>query len=209
MGITQQPEGKVNKTNMYLLVHTGSRGLGASILRHYTKSDANPYFPPGHEEYEGYLEKHNHAVKWAQANRDLVAWRIRECLFGRNIVDDGDEVISVNDEEEEDDDRNEVESETGAKPYNNTSEDPREELNKILDVTHNSVVRCGYQITPDSGSTDVWVHRKGAAPSDRGFVPCPGSRGAFSWVLQPSGNGQSNGSFLSSLYFSLYLVNRN
>lgn len=185
MGISQRTEGKANKINMYLLVHTGSRGLGASILRHYTKSDGNPYFPPGHVEYEGYLEKHDHAVKWAQANRDLVAWRIKECLFGSRRIggdEDADDVDIDVDEE----------AATNPKPTAE-HEDPREELNKIIDITHNSVTRCGYQTTPASDSIDVWIHRKGAAPSDRGFVPCPGSRGTLSYILQPSGNGQLNG----------------
>jgi release factor H-coupled RctB family protein len=69
--------------------------------------------------------------------------------------------------------------------------DPREALEKLLDVTHNSVVRQGWIV--NGQSQDVWIHRKGAAPSDQGFIPCPGSRGDFSWILQPSGDGQING----------------
>ena len=30
------------------------------------------------------------------------------------------------------------------------------------------------------------MHRKGAAPSDTGFVVIPGSRGAFSYIVRPS-----------------------
>lgn len=45
----------------------------------------------------------------------------------------------------------------------------------ILDIVHNSV-------TPhDSG----WLHRKGAAPADRGLVVIPGSRGDFSYLVEP------------------------
>ncbi|KAG8799613.1 hypothetical protein FRC17_007088 [Serendipita sp. 399] len=67
------------------------------------------------------------------------------------------------------------------------------DLQKILDVTHNSVSPSGIADDVNNGATkDVWIHRKGAAPSDQGFVPCPGSRGDFSWILQPMGDGERN-----------------
>jgi release factor H-coupled RctB family protein len=168
--------------NLYLLVHTGSRGLGSSILRHYTKSDPNPYFPPGHSEFEIYLAKHDNAVLWAKANRDLVAHRIRSCIFGRR-------------NEEEQDENGEMDGETAEKensePSSAPTPDPRAALEKILDVTHNSVTPCGFEV--EGEMKDIWLHRKGAAPSDKGFVPCPGSRGDFSWILQPAGQGKTNG----------------
>lgn len=154
-----------------MTVHTGSRGLGASILRNYTRSDANPYFTPDHDSFQVYLEQHDHAVLWAKANRDLLAHRIRECIFGEPI--DADESGESAD----------------------STADPREKLGKILDVTHNSVSRCGYPLEGEMRT--VWLHRKGAAPTDQGFAPCPGSRGDFSWILQPMGDGIKNGnSFL-------------
>ena len=120
-------------------------------------------------EFQVYLEQHDHAVLWAKANRDLLAHRIRQCIF-RKLEETSDNV------------------DTDETP---SSRDPREALGKILDVTHNSVRQCGYEV--DGNLVDVWLHRKGAAPTDQGFVPCPGSRGDFSWILQPSGDGQSNG----------------
>ncbi|PVF98777.1 release factor H-coupled R [Serendipita vermifera] len=161
--------------NLYLLVHTGSRGLGSSILRHYTKSDPNPYFPPDHTEFEEYLRKHDNAVLWAKANRDLVAHRMRACIFGRR-----------NEEEESE----EAAEDAIKENTESQASDPRDALEKILDVTHNSVTPCGYEV--DGEMKDVWLHRKGAVPSDRGFVPCPGSRGDFSWILQPAGRGKVN-----------------
>lgn len=44
-----------------------------------------------------------------------------------------------------------------------------------LDICHNSV-------TPHNGG---WLHRKGAAPADRGLVVIPGSRGDFSYLVEP------------------------
>lgn len=44
-----------------------------------------------------------------------------------------------------------------------------------LDICHNSV-------TPHKGG---WLHRKGAAPADKGLVVIPGSRGDFSYLVEP------------------------
>ncbi|AKQ68840.1 hypothetical protein A176_005752 [Myxococcus hansupus] len=54
---------------------------------------------------------------------------------------------------------------------------------RVLDVCHNSV-------TPrrDAARTQ-WLHRKGAAPSDEGPVVIPGSRGALSYLVVPTGEG--------------------
>ncbi|WP_311270215.1 RNA ligase RtcB family protein [Sphingobium sp. WCS2017Hpa-17] len=46
---------------------------------------------------------------------------------------------------------------------------------RIVDICHNSV-------TPHQGG---WLHRKGAAPADRGLVTIPGSRGDFSYLVEP------------------------
>jgi len=46
---------------------------------------------------------------------------------------------------------------------------------RLLDICHNSV-------TPHQGG---WLHRKGAAPADRGLVVIPGSRGDLTYLVQP------------------------
>ncbi|CAG7854470.1 SubName: Full=Uncharacterized protein {ECO:0000313/EMBL:CCA69767.1} [Serendipita indica DSM 11827] len=164
----------VYEGRLYVLVHTGSRGLGASILRDYTRSNANPYLIE-EEERRVYLARHDHAVLWARANRDLVAHRIKACIFGGRGSD--------SDEQGED----EKEAKDTAEP---NYKDYLSELEKILDVTHNSVTLTGYE--HDGAFVDAYLHRKGAAPADRGFVPCPGSRGDFSWIVQPMGDGKQN-----------------
>ncbi len=50
---------------------------------------------------------------------------------------------------------------------------------RILDICHNSV-------TAHQGG---WLHRKGAAPADRGLVTIPGSRGDFSYLVEPLADG--------------------
>jgi release factor H-coupled RctB family protein len=110
-------------------------------------------------------------VNWAIANRDLVAFRVKQCLYpSRGAPEDAQ----------------------------SNSPDPHE-LGKVLDVTHNSVSKHSFVIGEETKM--LWVHRKGAAPSDKGVAPCPGSRGDFSWLLEPVGDGQYNG--------ELYVLTRN
>ncbi|KAJ7905587.1 release factor H-coupled R [Mycena olivaceomarginata] len=66
---------------LYLLVHTGSRGLGSSILAGETTTESNPYIPPDSPHLQEYLTEHDYAVRWAVANRDLVAHRIKQCIM--------------------------------------------------------------------------------------------------------------------------------
>ena len=50
----------------------------------------------------------------------------------------------------------------------------------ILDIHHNTVTSANF-----SGKQG-WLHRKGANPSDQGFVMLPGSRGDYSYLLAPT-----------------------
>jgi release factor H-coupled RctB family protein len=70
------------------VVYTGSHGLWSSILRSFTKSDANPYFITGSAELRTHFDQHDYAIKWAQANHDLVAHCIKYCPFdkGPNLL---------------------------------------------------------------------------------------------------------------------------
>lgn len=114
-------------------------------------------------ELDAYILEHDYAVQWAIANRDLVAHRIAQCILTKPL------------DEEED-----------APP-----EPSKETLRKVVDVTHNSAVLSNMLIGEETKS--VWIHRKGAAPADKGVAPCPGSRGDFSWLLMPTGDGTHNG----------------
>ncbi|MTH46119.1 RNA ligase RtcB family protein [Intestinirhabdus alba] len=50
---------------------------------------------------------------------------------------------------------------------------------RVLDVTHNFVEACAI------GGEQGWLHRKGATPDGCGPVVIPGSRGDYSWLVQP------------------------
>jgi release factor H-coupled RctB family protein len=118
---------------VYLCVHSGSRGLGESILREHVEAHGAAGLEAGSEAGGKYLHRHAQAVDWAAANRELIASRMFERL--------------------------------------NTAGE------RLNDVCHNSVEALG------DGSR--WIHRKGAAPSTKGPVVIPGSRGAFSYLVQP------------------------
>ncbi len=50
---------------------------------------------------------------------------------------------------------------------------------KLLDISHNLV-------TPETiAGKQGWLHRKGAAPADKGLVVIPGSRGDYSYLVEP------------------------
>jgi release factor H-coupled RctB family protein len=65
----------LGKQQLVVLVHSGSRGLGESILREHV----DKHFGEGieAESFTGqkYLSGHDFAVRWAKANRELIAQR--------------------------------------------------------------------------------------------------------------------------------------
>jgi release factor H-coupled RctB family protein len=124
---------------LLLLVHSGSRGLGESILRAHTATHGAGALEDGSPEAARYLARHDHAVRWGSANRALIAHRVCARLGADHA--------------------------------------------RVLDVCHNSVTRARV------GEAPCWLHRKGAAPHDRGPVVIPGSRGARSYLVVPEGDG--------------------
>jgi release factor H-coupled RctB family protein len=114
----------------YLLVHSGSRGLGYSVLERIL-ADGLVALDPSSVAGRAYLADHDVAVRWAAANRATIARRAAEALYADH--------------------------------------------RRIADLSHNfAEVR-----------TDGVLHRKGAAPADRGLVPIPGSRGTLSYLVRP------------------------
>jgi len=71
------------------LVHTGSRGLGESILRTHAALHGSGGLAVGSAEGDAYLAAHDGAVRWAEANRELCARRLLQAIGadGRRILD--------------------------------------------------------------------------------------------------------------------------
>jgi len=125
----------MSRENLSLLVHSGSRGLGDSILRDYVEEHGAAGVNSESYACQAYLERHDHAMRWAEENRGLIAQRFLDCL---GVLGE-----------------------------------------RVCDGCHNSVTMMETEDGP------VWLHRKGAAPADRGPVVIPGSRGSLSYLVQP------------------------
>ncbi|KZN61839.1 release factor H-coupled RctB family protein [Pseudoalteromonas luteoviolacea CPMOR-1] len=130
----------LNKQHLQLLVHSGSRGLGQSILVNHIATHNHDgitvtHAGDQHSDFEDYIQKHDEAVRWAELNRELIAKRFLQAIRA-----------------------------TG---------------NCALDVNHNLVSpKC-------IAGVQGWLHRKGATPSDQGYVVIPGSRGDYSYLVKP------------------------
>ncbi len=132
----------LEKKNLFLLVHSGSRGLGQHVLNQHIEQYRNNGLEAESEAAAGYLKEHDHALKWARINRAIIADRFLAKLSAAG--------------------------------------------ERILDRCHNSLISL--KLDDISG----WLHRKGAAPSDEGLLVIPGSRGSFTYLVQPIGNQQEN-----------------
>jgi release factor H-coupled RctB family protein len=117
--------------HLWLMVHSGSRGLGQAILNDWLARYGSDGALAGSEQALAYLTDHNHAIDWAVHNREVIAERFCDKLS-----------MSAQ---------------------------------KRLDICHNSV----------TAHQNGWLHRKGAAPADRGLVVVPGSRGHFTYLVEP------------------------
>jgi release factor H-coupled RctB family protein len=116
---------------VYLMVHSGSRGLGNAILMRHLDSQAVQPLMADTDRCAAYLRDHDQAVAWAVLNRHVIVQR----LFERLGI----------------------------------------EGTRLLDICHNSV-------TAHEGG---WLHRKGAAPADKGVIVVPGSRGDLTYIVEP------------------------
>lgn len=74
---------------IFLLVHSGSRGLGEHVLREYQAYSANRGKNADSIEGLRYLGAHDRAVSWAVLNRELIAIRFMEALGtdGKKLLD--------------------------------------------------------------------------------------------------------------------------
>ncbi|WP_265694520.1 RNA ligase RtcB family protein [Providencia rustigianii] len=125
----------LDKQKLLLLVHSGSRGLGQSILRQHLEQHSHNGLDEQSDDAEIYLNAHQDALQFAQINRQLIGLRMMQ-----QVKTSGEQRFSLN---------------------------------------HNLVEPCRID------GIDGWLHRKGATPSDRGFVVIPGSRGDYSYLVAP------------------------
>ena len=84
------------RDELALLVHSGSRGLGPSVLETHLEEHGAGGAPADSEAASRYLLCHDHAVRWGRANRAVIAERFLGALgaSGRNISDAGHNSIA-------------------------------------------------------------------------------------------------------------------
>ena len=70
----------LGKQQLVLLVHSGSRGLGESVLRNYVDEQQARGMDPESFGAAAYLQGHDLAVRWAKVNRALLAQRFVQQL---------------------------------------------------------------------------------------------------------------------------------
>ncbi|EAR61909.1 RNA ligase RtcB family protein [Neptuniibacter caesariensis] len=73
----------------------------------------------------------------------------------------------------------------------------RESGELILDINHNLVSKT------ECGGEPAWLHRKGSTPADQGAVIIPGSRGDYSYLVQPTASTDEVSSGLDESLHSL------
>ena len=70
----------IGKEQLVVLVHSGSRGLGETVLREHVDVHHGHGVPADSFAAQEYLRGHDFAVRWARANRALIARRFTEQL---------------------------------------------------------------------------------------------------------------------------------
>lgn len=87
----------LDKDFLLVLVHSGSRGLGSSLLRSHTDVKGAAGLKSGSEDALRYIQKHDMALAWAEANRALTAHRFLSALGseGKKILDIRHNAVSL------------------------------------------------------------------------------------------------------------------
>ena len=130
---------------IFLLVHSGSRGYGTQTLREHTDQFRDGGLSTNEVEFEEYFQKHNDALNWAKANRELISLKMCSVLNSKGSF--------------------------------------------VLDIFHNFVENYFDKKT----QSKYWVHRKGAAPANKGLVVIPGSRGDYTYLVEPKDSSFESG----------------
>ncbi len=133
---------KLDLHTLFLLIHSGSRGLGDSILRWHAARFGSRGLYEESSEADDYMWAHDHAVNWARLNRKLIAQRFMDLVATSGLP--------------------------------------------VLDVCHNHVEKATV------ATRACWLHRKGAANSNKGALVIPGSRGTLSYLVQPTEDQSQN-----------------
>jgi release factor H-coupled RctB family protein len=151
------------KQQLVLLVHSGSRGLGEVTLREHVDEHRANGVSTDSAAAEEYLRGHDYAVRWAKANRELIAQRFVAKLgaTAEHLWDGCHNSIT--------------QIEVGSARCADIGGPPQ---------------GASQRDVPTSDA--AWLHRKGAVDATADFVVIPGSRGTLSYLVKPTGDGASH-----------------
>lgn len=79
-----------DRKHLVLVVHSGSRGLGQSILRAHVRDHGDAGLETGSHALVRYLARHDQALAWARENRRIIAER-----FLRAVRSDGERLLDL------------------------------------------------------------------------------------------------------------------
>jgi release factor H-coupled RctB family protein len=153
----------LGKQQLVVLIHSGSRGLGETILRAHVDQHCGNGVATDSFASEEYPRGHDLAVRWAKANRELIARRFVEALGADSeCLWDGchNSITRI--------------------------EIPSPGLSATLSPSDGE--RDGVR---GSGEA-AWLHRKGAVAANSDYVVISGSRGSLSYIVKPIGDGESH-----------------
>lgn len=77
--VRADPESRLKKDQLCLLVHSGSRGLGHQLLQEVL-ADGLVAYDPASKDGQAWLARHDQAVAWARLNRQIIAERAAHAL---------------------------------------------------------------------------------------------------------------------------------
>jgi len=153
---------KDEEDNLWIMIHSGSRNLGARVGAYYNNmaeklnaqwhSAVSPdinlaFLPRGTKEFGMYWEEMKYCVDFALCNRRLMMMRIEEVL--------ADSLKGI-------------------------------EFEPMINIAHN------YAACENHFGHDVFIHRKGATLARKGVTGIiPGSQGTASYIVEGLGNAES------------------
>jgi release factor H-coupled RctB family protein len=151
----------IGSQQLVVLVHSGSRGLGESILRTHVDQHCGKGVAADSLAAAEYLRGHDLAVRWAQANRELIAHRFIGAIGGEAAcLWDGchNSITRLH---------------RGSRCESALNPSPK-----------------GMSKLTIAAAESRWLHRKGAVAAGDQLVVIPGSRGSLSYIVKPIGDGE-------------------
>ena len=172
----------LREADVVLLIHSGSRGYGAEVLKRLT-SDGRISIPTNNKKCDEYLMDHTRACEWASRNRDLIALRFLSILKPDMPIWD----------------RAMYDTDTHMGAINIRQAQSAVRARKIVDVYHNNLEKTDWPPNVEEvARTKHYIHRKGAAPTISPnynekvptdlfhILPLPGSRATPTLILHPT-----------------------